>query len=71
VPEVTRTLPVTSKFFVNRHSEANSEKLVFIAVDDSLDAELRVYVHTYLLYLSVSCGFSPMEFLFRGLAWLL
>ena len=74
MPEVTRTLPVTNKFFMNRHSEASSEKLVFIAVDDSLEMQSCVCMYrkyTYLLYLSVSCGCSPVEILFRGLASLL
>lgn len=38
MPEVTCALPVTSIFFLNRRSETNSAKLVFIAGD----AELRV-----------------------------
>lgn len=46
MPKVTCTLPVASIFFLNRHSETNSEKLVFIAGD----ADLRVYTVNIRIY---------------------
>ena len=52
MPEVTRTLPVTSKFFVNCHSEANSDKLTLF--DLQLDAQ-NSYLFTYNTLKSSTC----------------
>jgi hypothetical protein len=57
VPEVTRTLPVTSKFFVNRHSEANSDKLTLF--DLQLDAQ-NSYLFTYNTFIEIIYMFRTL-----------
>jgi hypothetical protein len=57
VPEVTRILPVTSKFFVNRHSEANSDKLTLF--DFQLD-EQNSSLFTYNTFIKILYMFRAL-----------